>query len=135
MRFFPGIPCGGGRKFTLQCDPEGCRTQILEREWQKLYVTPILDQKAIGMRTLLFLLAGFLLLATCVLLGRLFSTNYAGASLAATWTFVVLWLGISTANLWVGVAKAGYTLGDELPIFLLIFVVPAAVAIFLEWRS
>jgi hypothetical protein len=100
-----------------------------------LYVTPILDQKAIGMRTLLFLLAGFLLLAACVLLGRLFSTNYAGASLAATWAFVVLWLGISTANLWVGVAKAGYTLGDEFPIFLLIFVVPAAVAIFLEWRS
>ena len=135
MRFFPDIPCGGGRKFTLQHDPEGCRTQILEREWRKLYVTPILDQKAIGMRTLLFLLAGFLLLAACVLLGRLFSTNYAGASLAATWAFVVLWLGISTANLWVGVAKAGYTLGDEFPIFLLIFVVPAAVAIFLEWRS
>jgi hypothetical protein len=135
MRFFPDIPCGGGRKFTLQCDPEGCRTQILEREWQKLYVTPILDKKAIGMRTLLFLLVGFLLLAACVLLGRLFSANYGGTSLVATWVFLVLWLGISTVNLWVGVARAGYTLGDELPIFLLIFVVPAAVAIFLEWRS
>jgi hypothetical protein len=100
-----------------------------------LYVTPILDKKAIGMRTLLFLLVGFLLLTACVLLGRLFSANYGGASLVATWVFLVLWLGISTVNLWVGVARAGYTLGDELPIFLLIFVVPAAVAIFLEWRS
>jgi hypothetical protein len=100
-----------------------------------LYVTPILDKKAIGMRTLLFLLVGFLLLAACVLLGRLFSANYGGTSLVATWVFLVLWLGISTVNLWVGVARAGYTLGDELPIFLLIFVVPAAVAIFLEWRS
>lgn len=109
--------------------------KILGREWQKLYVAAILEQKAAGMRTLLFLLVGLLLLAACVLLGRLFSTNYAGASLAATLAFVVLWLGISTANLWVGIAKAGYTLGDEFPIFLLIFFVPAVVAIFLEWRS
>jgi hypothetical protein len=48
--------------------------------------------------------------------------------------FVTLWLGISGANLWVGVAKAGYTLNEELPIFLLIFGVPAIVAIFLKWR-
>jgi hypothetical protein len=41
---------------------------------------------------------------------------------------------ISAANLWVGVAKAGYTLNEELPIFLLIFAVPALVAIFLKWR-
>ena len=47
--------------------------------------------------------------------------------------FVTLWLGISAANLWVGVAKAGYTLKEELPIFLL-FGVPAIVAIFLKWR-
>jgi uncharacterized membrane protein YwaF len=87
------------------------------------------------MRTLLFLVAGLLLLAACVLLGRLFSTNYAGANVAATLAFVVLWLVISTANLWVGVAKAGYTLSDELPIFLLIFGVPTVVAIFLKWRS
>jgi hypothetical protein len=45
-----------------------------------------------------------------------------------------LWLVISAANLWVGVAKAGYTLNEELPIFLLIFAVPALVAIFLKWR-
>jgi len=43
-------------------------------------------------------------------------------------------LVISAFNLWVGVSKAGYTLGDELPIFLLIFAVPAAVAIILKWR-
>ncbi|HEY2465052.1 MAG TPA: hypothetical protein VGI32_13420, partial [Steroidobacteraceae bacterium] len=72
------------------------------------------------MRTLLFLLVGFLLLAACALLGRLFSGNYSSATYAATLTFIVLWLVISTANLWVGVARAGYTLSDELPIFLLI---------------
>ena len=60
--------------------------------------------------------------------------NNPGATLAATWIFVALWLGISGANLWVGVAKAGYTLSEEFPIFLLIFSVPTIVAIFLKWR-
>jgi hypothetical protein len=69
-----------------------------------------------------------------VLLGKLFSNNYPGAAYAATLIFVTLWLGISAANLWVGVAKAGYTLNEEFPIFLLIFSVPAIVAIFLKWR-
>jgi hypothetical protein len=86
------------------------------------------------MRTPLFLLVGFLLLAACMLLGKLFSSHYPGATYAATLTFVALWLGISGANLWVGVAKAGYTLSEEVPIFLLIFAVPTIVAVFLKWR-
>jgi hypothetical protein len=86
------------------------------------------------MRTPLFLLVGFLLLAAAMLLGKLFSSNFPGATYAATWIFVALWLGISAANLWVGVAKAGYSLNEEFPIFLLIFVVPTAVAILLKWR-
>jgi hypothetical protein len=86
------------------------------------------------MRTILFLLVGFLLLAACLLLGRLFSTNYPGATYAATLIFVVVWLVISTANLWAGVAKAGYTLAEELPIFLFIFGVPAIAAMLLKWR-
>ena len=86
------------------------------------------------MRTLLFLLVGFLLLTASVLLGKLFSSNYPGAAYTATLTFVVVWLLISSANLWVGVVKAGYTLSEEAPIFVLIFGVPAIVAIFLKWR-
>ena len=73
-------------------------------------------------------------LAACILLGRLFSSNYPGATSAATWIFVLLWLLISTVNLWVGVAKAGYTLTEELPIFLLIFGVPTIAALVLKWR-
>ena len=86
------------------------------------------------MRTALFLLVGLLLLAACLLLGRLFSSNYPGASYAATVAFIVVWLGVSSANLWVGVAKAGYTLADELPIFLLIFGLPALAAVILKWK-
>jgi hypothetical protein len=36
--------------------------------------------------------------------------------------------------MWVGVAKAGYSTAEELPIFLLIFSLPAAVAILLKWK-
>ncbi len=86
------------------------------------------------MRTLLFLVVGLLLLAAALLLGKLFSSNYPGATYAATLIFILLWMGISGANLWVGVAKAGYTLNEEFPIFLLIFAVPAMIAIFLKWR-
>jgi hypothetical protein len=86
------------------------------------------------MRTALFLLVGLLMLGACLLLGRLFSSNYPGAPFAATVAFMLVWLGISAANLWVGVAKAGYTLAEELPIFLLIFGVPALAAVILKWR-
>jgi hypothetical protein len=86
------------------------------------------------MRTALFLLVGFLLVAASMLLGKLFSSNYPGATYTATVIFIALWLVISGANLWLGVAKAGYSLNEELPIFLLIFAVPAVVAIFLKWR-
>jgi hypothetical protein len=86
------------------------------------------------MRTILFLIVGFLLLAACLLLGRLFSAHYPSAMAAMTLAFVCLWLVISAFNLWVGVSKAGYSLSDEQPIFFLIFALPAAVALFLKWR-
>jgi hypothetical protein len=86
------------------------------------------------MRTALFLTAGFLLLGASLLVGKLFSTNYPGATFIATIIYVALWLLISGFNMWVGVAKAGYSVTDELPIFLLIFAVPAAIAIALKWK-
>jgi hypothetical protein len=86
------------------------------------------------MRTTLFLVAGFLLLAASLLLGRLFSANYPGATFVATIAYVALWLVIAGVNMWVGVAKAGYSFTEELPIFLLIFAVPAAAAILLKWK-
>jgi hypothetical protein len=35
--------------------------------------------------------------------------------------------------MWVGVSRAGYSVGDELPVFVVVFVVPAAIAFWL-WR-
>ena len=86
------------------------------------------------MRTALFLLTAFLLLAACVILGRQFSSNYPAATTWATVAYVVLWLAIAAFNMWTGVAKAGYSAAEELPVFALIFLVPAAAAVMLKWK-
>lgn len=86
------------------------------------------------MRTGLFLLAGFLLLAASLVLARLFSANYPNSTTVATVVFVLLWLVLTSFNMWVGVAKAGYSAAEELPILLLLFGVPAVVAIVLKWK-
>jgi hypothetical protein len=86
------------------------------------------------MRTALFLLAGLLLLAAFLLLGKLFSVTFAEAIRWATVAYVALWFLVAAANMWAGVTKAGYSVADELPILLLIFGVPAALAILLKWK-
>ncbi len=86
------------------------------------------------MRTGLFLLAGLLLLAALLILAKLFSANYPQSTTWATIAFIVLWLLLTAFNMWVGVAKAGYSAAEELPILLLLFAVPAAVAIMLKWK-
>ncbi len=77
------------------------------------------------MHTILVLGAGFALLAACLLAGRFAIGNMA---LGALW-FLPLWLLAAAYNMWVGVARAGYPVADELPIFLLVFAIPAAAAL------
>jgi len=48
--------------------------------------------------------------------------------------FCVVWFVIAVGNMWMGVAKAGYAFTEELPIFLLIFGLPAVAAIVLKWK-
>jgi hypothetical protein len=86
------------------------------------------------MRTALFLLAGFLLLTASLIVGKLFSSNYPGGTTAATVFFLALWLVVAAFNMWVGVARAGYSIAAELPIFALIFGVPALAAVLVRWK-
>ena len=86
------------------------------------------------MRTALFLLAGFLLLAASLIVGKLFSSNYPGGTNAATVFFLALWLVVAAFNMWVGVTRAGYSIAAELPIFALIFGVPALAAVLVRWK-
>jgi hypothetical protein len=86
------------------------------------------------MRTVLFLSAGILLLVAFYVLARLFSEHYPNAPNVALIFYVVVWLLIAASNMWVGVAKAGYSAAEELPIFLVIFGVPLAIAVVVKWK-
>ena len=86
------------------------------------------------MRTALFLVSGILLMGGFLLLGKLFTGQYPEASRVATLTFVVIWFVVAAVNMWLGVTSAGYSFADELPIFLLIFGAPAALAVAIKWQ-
>jgi len=86
------------------------------------------------MRTALFLLAGLLLMGGFLLVGKLFAGQFPMATRAATLLFVTVWFAIAAANMWLGVTKAGYSITEELPIFLLIFAVPVIAAAVIKWR-
>jgi hypothetical protein len=84
------------------------------------------------MRTTLFLLAGILLMVSALILGRLFGGEYPSARGWSFWMAVVLWLGLTAFNFWTGVTKAGYSVREELPIFLLLFAVPVVVGLLIR---
>ncbi len=86
------------------------------------------------MRTVLFLSAGLLLMGGFLLLGKLFTGQYSESARVATIAFIVVWFVVAGANMWLGVAKAGYSVAEELPIFLLIFGTPAVLAGLIKWQ-
>lgn len=84
--------------------------------------------------TLKVIAGGLLLLGLCLLAGRFFLTGEPAAAMAtaARW-FIAVWLLGAGINMWIGVARAGYSVAEEAPIFLLVFAVPAAVAALVAW--
>ncbi len=85
------------------------------------------------MHTVLVVGGGLLLLGLCALVGRLIGSP--GALGTAALVFLPLWFIGAAVNMYVGVKKAGYSVADEAPVFLLVFAVPAAVALLLWWRA
>lgn len=49
--------------------------------------------------------------------------------------FLPLWFAGALINLWIGVARAGYTVVEEAPIFLLVFGVPALAGLLILWLT
>jgi hypothetical protein len=76
---------------------------------------------------------GLVLLGIFVLFGWLWGASATGMALAAK-VFVPAWLAISLINMWVGVAHAGYTVRQEAPILVLVFLLPAVVAGVVAWQ-
>lgn len=81
------------------------------------------------MHTVIVIAAGFGLLLACLGIGRAIGTARRGVLF-----FLPIWLAGAGANMYVGVARAGYTMTEELPVFLLVFFVPAGAA-WLAWRA
>ena len=81
------------------------------------------------MHTIMVVLGGFLLLGLCLLAGRLMKTMPIAALI-----FIPIWFGAALINLWIGVSRAGYSVAEELPIFLAVFAIPAVVALFIWWK-
>ena len=86
------------------------------------------------MRTSLFLLAGLLLLVATTVLTRLFASNYQNAPNVALVIYLLAWLALAAFNMWTGVTRAGYGAMEELPIFLLLFGIPAIAAVLVRWK-
>ncbi len=85
------------------------------------------------MHMLLVIGGGAILLGLFLLFGKLWGDDATALVLAAK-AFIPVWLAIAIANLWVGVHHAGYSLREELPIMLVVFAVPAAMATAVAWQ-
>lgn len=81
------------------------------------------------MHTLIVIIGGFILLAVFLIGGR-----FAGDLPKGALAFIPIWFILAAVNLWVGVTNAGYSLTKELPIFLLVFAIPALFAGILWWK-
>ncbi len=85
------------------------------------------------MHSIMVILGGLVALGLFLLFGRLWGGGDEYHALAAK-AFIPVWFAICVVNLWIGVAKAGYTVGEELPILVVNFAVPAIVAALAIWR-
>jgi hypothetical protein len=76
------------------------------------------------MRTLIILLVGTALAGVCLFISR----QLLGSTAVGLRVFLALWFIAAAVNLWIGVRHAGYSVAEELPIFGLIFGLPAILA-------
>lgn len=77
---------------------------------------------------------GFVLLGLFLLLARFWGPDRGILAVAAK-AFIPVWLALTLVNVWIGVQYAGYTVLQELPVFLITFGVPAAVAAWIIKRT
>ena len=85
------------------------------------------------MRTAIIIIGGLVLLGLFALVGWWLGGGPQSAITAAK-LFMPIWLAVALINMWLGVSRAGYSVAEELPIFLAIFAIPVAAAAFIWWR-
>lgn len=77
--------------------------------------------------------AGFALLALCLIVARFVPGSSQINMACASLVFIALWLVGAGINMWIGVAKAGYSVAEEAPIFLMVFAIPALMGLLAWW--
>lgn len=85
------------------------------------------------MRTAIIIVGGIILLGLFALVGWRLGGGPQSTMTAAK-LFIPVWLAVALINMWLGVSRAGYSVTEELPIFLVIFAIPAIAAGFMWWR-
>ena len=86
------------------------------------------------MRSSLIIIGGLLLLGVLVLGGRWMGGGATQPMVTAAKLFLPVWLVLAAINMGIGVSTAGYSVAEELPIFLAVFGVPAVVAAIIWWK-
>ena len=87
------------------------------------------------MHTIYVIAGGLLLLGIFALFARALSGAHPSVRGRLLLAFIPVWLACAAFNMWVGVSRAGYSVGDELPVFLVVFAVPSALALWLRRRQ
>ena len=82
------------------------------------------------MHTLMMVTAGFVALAVFVVVARLLGKGAAAGARSFIWP----WLAASVGNMLVGVYRAGIPFSVELPVLVVVFGVPAAIAWYIGYR-
>jgi len=85
------------------------------------------------MRTIVIIVGGLVTLGIFAIAGWRLG-GHAQSMVTAVKVFIPVWAVTAGINMWIGVSRAGYSVIEELPIFGIIFLVPAAVAIFIWWK-
>ena len=86
------------------------------------------------MRSVMIIVGGLLLLGVFVLVGRWLGAGTSPSMVTAAKVFLPVWLVLALVNMWIGVSRAGYSVTEELPIFLAIFTIPGVAAAFMWWK-
>jgi hypothetical protein len=84
------------------------------------------------MHNVIVIAIGLTLLGLCLVGGRALGGSSAMATAALA--FLPIWLAGAAINMMLGVKRAGYSVADEAPILVVVFIVPAAVALVIWWK-
>lgn len=87
------------------------------------------------MHTIKVIGLGFALLGLLLFLAPRLAASAGRPIPFAVKLFLPLWLIGAMINLWIGVTRAGYTVMEEAPIFLVVFGVPAIAALLILWLT